>query len=114
MSDKQSGQLPYLKSLSNCLNKVQTGGYTESFNLVDNELRTVHSQHVYHPGEIKVMNTFRFEGLSAPEENAVMYLIETCDGLKGTLVKSVNVYADAGIDAFLGAIKDKGSEPHKK
>jgi len=110
MLNTQSVQLPYLKSLSNCLNKVKTGGYTENFKVVNNELFSVHKKQAYQPAEIKVMNSFRFEGLSDPKEKVVMYIIETCDGLKGTLVEPYNMYKDPGVDAFMVAVRDRDSK----
>lgn len=107
MSDHQSVQLPYLKSLSHCLNKIKTGGYTENFKVINNELFSVHKKQVYQPAEIKVMNSFRFEGLSDPKEKVVMYIIETRDGLKGTLVEPYNMYKDPGVDDFMVAVKDR-------
>jgi hypothetical protein len=60
------------------------------------------------------MNSFRFEGLSDPKENVVMYIIETCDGLKGTMVEPYNISTDPGLDAFMIAVKDRGSKVNKK
>lgn len=102
----QSEQLPYLKSLSHCLNKIRTGGYTESFEAVDSGLCSLQTKRVYQPGEVKVVNFFRFEGVSDHRENAIMYIIETCDGLKGTLVKPYDPYVDPAIDAFIVEGKD--------
>lgn len=107
MFNYQSDQLPYLKSLTNCLNKVRTDGYTGNFKVVNNGLCSLDTQHVYQPADIKTMNFFRFEGIADPKENAVMYIIETCDGLKGTLVNPYDdKYADPGIEAFMGAVKN--------
>ena len=88
MLKDQSNQLPYLKSLTNCLNKIRTGGYTESFKRVAKGLRAQHSQQVYPPGAYRIINTFQIEGLSRPGQNAVISIIETIDGLKGTLVNA--------------------------
>ncbi|AXY78385.1 hypothetical protein D3H65_32275 [Paraflavitalea soli] len=114
MSDIQSVELPYLKSLSHCLDKIKTGGYTENFKVVNNELFSVHRKQVYQPTEIKVMNTFRFERLSDPGEKVVMYIIETCDGLKGTMVEPYNRYKDPGVEAFIVAVNNLGSKLNKK
>jgi len=113
MSDTQS-VLPWLKSLSNCLDKIKTGGYTENFKMVNNELFSVHKKQIYQPAEIKVVNSFRFEGVSDPKENVVMYIIETCDGLKGTMVAPCHVSTDSGLNAFMIAVKDRGSKVNKK
>lgn len=84
---KRSEQSPYLKSLANCLEKIRTGGYTENFNKVTEGLLATHANHTYPPGTYKVVSTFQFEAISHPGEEAIMYMIETNDGLKGTLVR---------------------------
>ena len=105
MFSHQSNQLPYLKSLSNCLNRIKTDGYTANFKAVRSGLRALQTKRVYQPGEIKTVNAFRFEGISNVKENAIMYIIETCDGLKGTLV-NLDVYVDPATEAFMQAVKN--------
>lgn len=79
-------QLPYLKSLAICLNKIRTTGYTAIFKKVAEGLQAIHNNIVYPPGAYKIINTFQFEAVSHPGQQAVMYMIETNDGLKGTLI----------------------------
>ena len=88
MHRKESDQLPYLKSLANCLDKIRTAGYTAIFNKVAEGLQAINNNIVYPPGAYKVVNTFQFEANSHPGERAFMYMIETNDGLKGTLVNA--------------------------
>jgi hypothetical protein len=55
---------------------------------------------LYAPDQVRVINFFRFEGFSDPDDNAVLYLIETADGLKGTLVDAYGTYADPLVYKF--------------
>lgn len=86
MLRKQSDQLPYLKSLASCLSKIRTGDYTAIFNKATEGLQALHSNRVYPSGTYKVINTFQFEAISHPGVQAIINMIETNDGLKGTLV----------------------------
>jgi len=80
--------MPYMTSLHSCLNRLVGDGYTDDFKPTVKGLQSKNTSRVYRPQEIKVVNFFRFEGNSNPADNAIMYIIETVDGQKGTLVNS--------------------------
>jgi len=69
-------------------------------------IQSLQSGKSYYPHQLKVVNFFRFEGLSDPEDNAILYIIETNDGTKGTLVDAYGVYSDPEIDKFMKAVED--------
>ncbi len=87
--------MPYMKSLYSCLNRMIGDGYTENFKPTTKGLLSNKTNRIYRPHEIKIVNSFRFEGNSNPEDNVVMYIIETSDGLKGTLVNSYGTFSDS-------------------
>lgn len=86
MGYNENGMMPYLKTLALCLKRMMGAGYTEMFRSTGNGVRSINSSKNYRPEDIKVINSFRFEGPSGPENQATMYVIETNDGLKGTMV----------------------------
>jgi hypothetical protein len=84
----QNTTMPYMTSLHSCLNRLIGDGYTDNFQPTVKGLESKTTKRVYKPQEVKVVNFFRFEGNSKPEDNAIMYIIETVDGQKGILVNS--------------------------
>ena len=78
----------YIRTMALCLDKLIKEGYTEVFKLVDNLLINIRSNKSYPPERFKVINFLRFVGFNDPSDSAVMYILETDDGLKGTLVES--------------------------
>jgi hypothetical protein len=64
---------------------------------------------LYGPTEVKVVTSFRFEGFSDPHDSAVLYVIETADGLKGTLIDGCGNLADPFIYKFIADV-ESGSE----
>ena len=94
-------EVPHMKSLALCLNRMVLAGYTDDFKIVDSGLKSLKSERVYNPEEIHVKNFFRFEGQSDPNDNTIMYVIETNDGLKGTLVDAYGPYADVKLSEFM-------------
>lgn len=98
-------EVPYMKSLALCLNRMVLDGYTDDFKIVDSGLKSLKSERVYNPEEVHVKNYFRFEGQSDPNDNTIMYVIETNDGLKGTLVDAYGPYADVKLSEFMQQVE---------
>jgi hypothetical protein len=92
---------PYMKSLTSCLNKMVVDGYTEDFRVEEEGLKSLKTEKIYRPHEVNVVNFFRFEGVSDPEDMAILYVIETSDGVKGTLVDAYGTYSDQNVNQFM-------------
>ncbi len=90
-----------MKSLATCLNKMVNDGYAEDFAITDEGLKSLNKDRVYKPEQIKVTNFFRFEGISDPDDMSILYVIETDDGTKGTLIDSYGTYSDHDIAKFM-------------
>ena len=97
----QDNSMPYMKSLATCVNRMITEGYTEDFKITEQGLESLNKQKNYRPDQIQIVNFFRFEGMSKPNDNAVLYVIETNDGTKGTLIDAYGMYNDACIGRFM-------------
>jgi hypothetical protein len=90
-----------MKTLASCLNKVVKDGYTENFKITEEGLQSLETEKIYHPDQINIVNFFRFEGASDPSDSAILYIIETTDGAKGSLTDAYGMYADPDIDKFI-------------
>ena len=95
-----------MKSLSTCLNKLVLDGYAEDFSAGERGLLSLQSERIYEPSQVHVVNFFRFEGASDPADNTILYVIETNDGIKGTLVDAYGSYADARVTSFMQEVED--------
>src|SRR3954471_22695524 len=93
--------IPHMKNLSSVTNKMVLNGYVDDFKMSDKGLRSLKTEKVYQPEEVNVINFFRFEGQSDPNDNTILYVIETSDGLKGTLVDAYGPYADRKLSEFM-------------
>lgn len=99
--------MPYMKSMVSCLTRIVNDGYTEDFKVTDSGLESLQKHYSYTPDEIQVINFFRFEGESDPDDNAILYVIEATDGTKGTLIDSYGVYNDAKVARFMQDVSIK-------
>jgi hypothetical protein len=102
----ENNSMPYMKSLTTCLNQIVNEGYTEDFKVTDTGLESLHKQGIYEPGQIHIINYFRFEGESDPDDNAILYVIETDDGKKGTLIDAYGIYNDPKVSRFMKDVED--------
>ena len=93
--------MPYMKSLTMCLNRMVSEGYTEDFKVTEEGLEALKEHINYKPEQVEVVNFFRFEGESDPDDNAILYVIETDDGKKGTLIDAYGIYNDPIVSGFM-------------
>ena len=93
--------VPDLKSLQACLAKMIETGFRDDFKATDEGLKSLRTDKVYAPDEVRVVNFFRFEGASDPDDMSILYAIETNDGVKGTLVDAYGPYASQEVNQFM-------------
>lgn len=98
---EQNSTTEDMKTLSECFNKLVQTGYEEDFNVNEKGLFSPTSGKTYSPEKVTVINFFRFEGASDPDENSILYAIETSDGIKGTLTDAYGTYADPKVGKFM-------------
>lgn len=109
-NNQQNELVPFMNTLTSCVNKVVKDGYVDSFKVTQQGLYSASKDKNYQPEQVRVINFYRFEGQSDPGDNAIMYVIETEDGQKGTLIDAYGAYSDNSVNAFM----DKVEEINKK
>lgn len=95
-----------MKSLSSCLEKMIANGYTDDFKALDEGLKSLRTEKIYQPNEVTVDNFYRFEGNSDPDDMSILYVIQTNDGVKGTLVDAYGTYASQEVNEFMLAVEN--------
>lgn len=106
-------KVPYLTELSKIEKQMQEEGYTANFRMTDKGLVSDNSQHVYAPEEIRIINFYRFEGVSDPEDSSILYVIETTKGEKGTLSDAYGVYSEPKLDTFIREVENIKKKAHE-
>jgi hypothetical protein len=98
------------RSLVNVENKLSADGFTQDFNVVDGRLHTIgsNSDKTYAPEEVTIVDFYRFEGESNPDDMSILYAIETKDGVRGTISSAYGTYADSDALEFLTKVEDLG------
>ncbi len=94
-----------MQTLSETTNDAFARGYIENFKVVTSGLSTADGKMIYNPQDITISGLYRFEGLSDPQDNSILYIIETNDGKKGTLIDAYGPDADAKISSFIRQVE---------
>jgi hypothetical protein len=80
-------------------------GFTEQFKVVGSRLRVVSSGAEFAAAQVVVAAFYRFEGVSDPDDMAILYAIETRNGaVRGTIADAFGAYSDPVIGAFMEAV----------
>lgn len=103
-----------MNTITECVNKVVKQGYIDSFKVTKQGLESSARGNLYQPQEVRVINFYRFEGESDPADNSILYVIETSDGLKGTLIDAYGPYADVNVNKFMKEVEDINKKTEKK
>ncbi|HET8810165.1 MAG TPA: phosphoribosylpyrophosphate synthetase [Flavobacteriaceae bacterium] len=78
-------------TLSEAINKLKIEeGYIYDFNLIDEHL-ALSEREKYNSSEFEVDKILRFEGMSDPDYNAILYAITTSDFKKGILIDGYGI-----------------------
>ena len=84
-------------------------GFTESFRVVEGTLRTVGTAETLRPEDLVIREYHRFEGVSDPDDMAIVYAIESTSGLRGTVADAFGVYSDPALSAVLQNVPIRGT-----
>jgi hypothetical protein len=90
--------------------RLNEEGYTKDFRVTDGRLCSYDNSKTYSPEEVKIVDFYRFEGETNPDDMAILYAIECNDGTKGTISNSYGPMADSEIDEFLIQVEDLGKK----
>ncbi|MDO6470511.1 phosphoribosylpyrophosphate synthetase [Maribacter sp. 1_MG-2023] len=80
-------------SLFIAIKALQEEAYPEDFNLCDAGVENKSKKNTHNATQLEVVKFYRFEGMSNPDDNTILYVIETSTGEKGLLVDGYGMYA---------------------
>ncbi|MBU6343328.1 MAG: phosphoribosylpyrophosphate synthetase [Bacteroidetes bacterium] len=93
------------ETLSTALDALRNMGYTEDFNLSHACLECRSGSIQVHPEDFQVDHYYRFEGMTDPSDESVLYAISSeKHGLKGTLVNGYGISSDPLTDAMMARL----------
>ena len=91
--------MPAYDTVSQAVNGLKERGYTLDFNLKSNSLECEGQK--FNAKDFEITEFHRFEGNSDPGDEAVVYAIESKNGMKGVLVNAFGVYSESLSDDMM-------------
>ncbi|MBV8327204.1 hypothetical protein [Chryseobacterium sp.] len=94
-----------MTTLSQVMKKLAERGIHREFRMdAHGEMKFENSDRIYQPAELIILKTYRFEGDSNPDDNAVLYVIKDSVGNQGMIIDSYGAdsnYSGEKFDEFL-------------
>ena len=97
-----------MTTLSEVMNTLRKRGIDKEFRMNEqNEMLFDNLDKIYKPTDLKIIKTYRFEGDSNPDDNAILYVIEDFEQNVGIIIDSYGVdsnYSGEEFDNFIREI----------
>jgi hypothetical protein len=81
-------------TLAGALDELARRGFTARFQVFDGGLRAAGGGETMRPRDLVIREYYRFEGISDPDDMAILYAIESTSGVRGTLADAFGGYSD--------------------
>lgn len=103
-----------MTSMVEVIAKLQKDGFTEDFMVMDEGiLSTLDRTATFSHDQVKIVDFYRFEHDTHPDDMAILYVLETSSGLRGTLSDAYGTYHDSRTENFMRQVKDIGKNVDK-
>jgi hypothetical protein len=90
-----------MNTLSQILEKLRTKGMDNELRMTDHgKMQSTSLNKIYTPADLNIVKTYRFEGMSDPADNTVLYLVQDSDDNFGYILDSYGAYSDNAGTAF--------------
>jgi len=93
----------HYSTVSEAINKLREEGFITDFNLEGSGMMTGNEK--FNAEDLEIVDVYRYEGDSDPSDEAVVYGIESKNGVKGILVNGYGVSSDSITASLIEKIK---------
>jgi len=83
-------------TVTEAVSELKKRGFSIDFNIAFDKIICADNKICLQPDEFEIVEAYRFEGNSNPDDEDVVYAVESKDGsLKGVITSAFGMYADA-------------------
>jgi hypothetical protein len=100
----QKGKMHVYDTISEAVDDLTKRGYTHNFKECQGGIECSALNIRLSPDKYKIKEIYRFEGFTDPADQAVVYAVESSDGIKGTVVNGYGIYSDSTADAIVSQL----------
>lgn len=83
---------------------LEKKGFTHDFTVIEGRMTDRETGESLDPGRFRIVESYRFEGASDPEDSEVLYALESDSGVKGTLLDAYGAYSDPVKSRFVSSV----------
>lgn len=91
----------FYRTITEAISGLKSRGYTIDFNLGFGGVQPRRALFSLASDKFEITEVYRFEGDSSSDDAAVVYAIESHDGIKGSLVNGFGISADSASDEIV-------------
>lgn len=95
---------PYT-TMTEAVDGLKSRGFTSNFEFIGNKLQAMESDRRFAAEELTIVEHYRFEGITNPADESIVFAIESRDGTRGVLVDAYGVYANPELTTFLKGVE---------
>ena len=92
-------------NMAEAIQALKKRGFTANFEFLDQAFRDVDSERTFKAEDLTIVEHYRFEGASDPDDMSVVYAIESDDGTQGIIADAFGVYANPQLGGFLNNVR---------
>ena len=93
------------RTLTDATTDLKKRGYNADLNLKPTCIECPSYNLQLYPEDFTIDEFHRFEGMSNPSDNSIVYAISSNSGIKGVLVDAYGVYAESLSDGMIAKLK---------
>ncbi len=86
------------------LRRYEAAGFTDQYRVVEEYLENLNSKATYKPTDVTILKEHRYEGMSNPSDMSLLYVIETSDGSRGTILASYGANGNTSVNTFMANV----------
>lgn len=105
-------QMKTFETLSEAIEALQLRGYEADFNLHPEWIECPPLNLKLSPDQFHVDEVHRFEGMTDPDDSAVLYAVSSSAGTKGLLVDAYGAYAASLSSLMIEKLRIDGKTQH--
>jgi hypothetical protein len=94
-------------TLATAINQLQKRGFTHNFRVNENGQLEEQKGKYYSPTDVELLEIYRFDGMTNPADDSILYAVKTNSGLKGTVVDSYGHDGSEVTSKFMNKVVQK-------
>jgi len=99
----------FAKNEKEIIDEYQKKGFKGNYRVENKKLIDLKTKVAYSPENVTILKEYRFEGMSNPSDMSILYILETNDGQKGTVLANYSPSSNIETAEFFKEIPEENN-----